>query len=255
MTQRLEKLFKWLFLSSVLVLALTFIWKDRMPEPAFYDLASLKDPMQQPTWRKPFVTEVNGQQYRIEPQFEYALDGVVVSYNDADAITDIWHHRKWQDFLNVRDLCLIWGDNLANGVYQQMDFHNDSWTCWAYWPDAATGSRFSMTQLSNNHLLADDYEVKRALMSAQPGDQVRFKGFLASYANPANGFERGTSTVRTDTGNGACETVYLQDFTIVRQANPGMRSLYLAAKWLAILSLLGFIAMFAIAPVTKPRFR
>jgi hypothetical protein len=255
MTQLLEKLFKWLFLASLLVFAATYLTKDRMPEPGFYDLTSINDPLQQATRRQPFMTEVNGQQYRIEPRFDYTLEGVVVSYNDADAITDITHHRKWQDFLNVRDLCVIWGNNITNGVYRQMDFRNDSWTCWASWPDAETGSRFAMTQLSNNHLLADDAAVKRRLMSAAPGDQVRFKGVLASYANPANGFQRGTSTVRTDTGNGACETVYLEDFAIIKQANPGMRSLYRAAKWLAILSLLGFIVMFTVAPVARPKVR
>ena len=110
---------------------------------------------------------------------------------------------------------MIWGDNVLSGVYRQTDFSNDSWTCWAYWPDRATASRFSMTQLSNNHLLTDDPDVKRALMAAEPGDHIRLKGVLAAYANPGNGFERGTSITRTDTGNGACETVYLQDFDIV----------------------------------------
>ena len=227
--------------------------KDRLPEPEFYDQSSLGEPRQQPTRKQPFVTQVQDQEYRVEPMFEYALDGVVVSYNDADGFTDITHHRKWQDFLNVRDLCVIWGDNVARGVYRQMEFHNDSWTCWAYWPDSQTRSRFSMQQLSNNHLLVDDAQVQRRLMSARPGDQVRFEGLLASYANPANGFRRGTSTVRTDTGNGACETVYLQDFRIVKQANQGLRSLYQVSKWLASLSLMGFLVMFAVAPVRRSR--
>jgi len=255
MTRLLERLFKWLFLLSLPLLTYSYLGKDRLPPPAFYAQASLEEPRQRPTRRPPFVTQVNGQAYRIKPQFEYALDGVVVSYNDADGFTDITHHRRWQDFLNVRDLCVIWGDNVTSGVYRQMQFRNDSWTCWAYWPDAQTGERFSMHQLSNNHLLADDTELKRLLMTARPGDQVHFKGLLASYANPANGFQRGTSIQRTDTGNGACETVYLEAFQIVKSANPGLRSLYRASSWLAGLSLLGFVIMFAVAPVARPRWR
>jgi hypothetical protein len=255
MMRLLESLCKWLFLLSLPVLLASYLGKDRLPDPSFYDPALLKDPRQRQIPSKPFMTNANGQQYRIDPLFDYQLQGVVVSYNDADSITDITHHRKWQDFLNVRDLCVIWGDNVTNGVYQQMVFKNDSWTCWAYWPDAASRDRFSMTQLSNNHLLADDAAVKRALMSARPGDLVQFKGLLAKYANPANGFQRGTSTTRTDTGNGACETVYLEDFAVIKQANPGLRRLYQASKWLAILSLLGYLVMFVIAPVAKPRLR
>jgi hypothetical protein len=253
MTQLLERLFKWLFLFSLPLLVYTYLERDRLPEPAFYDQASLVEPRQRATRQQPFMTQIKDQDYRIEPLFEYVLDGVVVSYNDADGVTDITHHRKWHDFLNVRDLCVIWGENVARGVYQEMEFRNDSWTCWAYWPDAQTGSRFSMHQLSNNHLLVDDEEVKRRLMLARPGDQVRFKGLLSHYANPANGFRRGTSTVRTDTGNGACETIYLQEFRIIKQANPGLRRLYQVSKWFVLLSLVGFGIMFVVAPAARSR--
>ena len=251
----LERLFKWLLLLSLPLFGAAYLGKDKLPDPAFYGAAIPGEPRQSQTLHPSFMTEVNGQQYHIDPLFDYVLEGVVVSYHDADAITDITHHRRWQDFLNVRDLCVIWGENLASGVYQEMQFHNDSWTCWASWPDRATGDRFHMTQLSNNHLLVDDPEIKRRLLAAAPGDRVRLRGTLANYANPANGFRRNTSTVRTDTGNGACETVYLREFSILQRANPGMRNLFTTTKWLLILSLSGFLIMLFIAPVAKPRFR
>jgi hypothetical protein len=70
----------------------------------------------------------------------------------------------------VHDVCVIRGDNVRTGVYLNMKFSNDSWTCWANWADEATGKRFDMTALSNNHLLMDDVTVKKALMSAETGD-------------------------------------------------------------------------------------
>lgn len=247
------RLLGWLFLLSLGVAAATWMRIDELPAPEGYDHARLAAPRQQPTDRRPFGVEVGGQRYEIEPLFEYELDGVVVSYHDADSVTDIWHHRRWQDFLNVRDLCVIWGDNVRSGVYLDMSFRNDSWTCWAYWPDALTGARFRMDALSNNHLLADDPTVQKALMAARPGDQVRFRGVLARYRNPGNGFARGTSTSRTDTGNGACETVYLESFEVVQEANDGVRVLHGAAKWLAGLSLAGFLVAFVAAPVSAMR--
>ncbi|MGI9235384.1 MAG: hypothetical protein ACR2RD_17260, partial [Woeseiaceae bacterium] len=39
-------------------------------------------------------------------------------------------------------------------------------------------------------------------------------GYLASYSN-AGGGKRGTSTTRTDTGDGACETVFVENFDII----------------------------------------
>ncbi|MEN8179390.1 MAG: hypothetical protein ABFS39_12360 [Pseudomonadota bacterium] len=253
LTSRLQSVFKWIFLISLVTTTITYFQKDRLPPADFYDTDLLAEPRQSKTHEQPFETTASDQTYSVKPFFDYELHGVVVSYHDSDSFTDITHHRRWQDFLNVRDLCVVWGDNIKNGVYREMDFSNDSWTCWAYWDNAEIASRFSMPQLSNNHLLADDDEIKRNLMAAQAGDHIHLKGVLASYANPGNGFRRGTSTVRTDTGNGACETIYLQEFEILNKANSGSRRLYAFAKWLTLISLLGFCIMFVASPVRKSK--
>lgn len=230
-------------------MTITYFYKDTIPDPGYYDIAGLEPPRQSPTADPAFTTVVNEQEYTVTPKFNYELDGVIVSYHDADAFGDIWHHKRWKDFINLRDLCVIWGENVATGVYQNMQFSNDSWTCWASWPDRETGELFNMTALSNNHLLTDDEAVKTALMAAEPGDHIRLRGVLAEYSNTAANFQRGTSTVRTDTGNGACETIYLDEFEIISKANPKPRRLFELAKWLTIISAIGFSIMFVVAPV------
>jgi hypothetical protein len=45
-----------------------------------------------------------------------------------------------------------------------------------------------------------------------------------NYSQPANQFFRGSSTVRDDTGDGACETVYVNEFKILQRANPVWRA-------------------------------
>ena len=244
---RLERIFKWMTLCSLLIVLVSYFYKDRLPPPDYFDRFYLQDPVQTVTTETVFTTEANQQQYIIEPKFDYELNGVVVSYHDADAMRDIWHHDKWKDFINLRDLCVIWGDNVDNGVYLDMGFSNDSWTCWAYWPDSATAKRFNKTALSNNHLLVDKPLVTEALMSAEPGDQIRLKGMLVSYRNPSNNFYRGTSTVRTDTGNGACETIYVNEFEIIKKANVRIRSLYEISKWLTLFGFVSFCILFAMA--------
>jgi hypothetical protein len=248
---RLENFFKWMTLCCLLITLVSYFYKDRLPSPVFYDSFYLQEPEQTPTTAATFATEQNQQQYIIEPLFDYELNGVVVSYHNADAIGDIWHHDKWKDYINLRDLCVIWGSNVDNGVYLDMSFSNDSWTCWAYWPDRDTGKRFNKAALSNNHLLVDNPVVKDALMAAEPGDQIRLKGMLASYRNPANHFYRGTSTVRTDTGNGACETIYVNEFEIIKKANARSRALYDFAKWITLLGFTIFCILFAVAPPVK----
>lgn len=240
---------KWLLLASIALLAWTAYHKDDLPNPDYYDISQLEAPRQTATDQSAFSTTVNGQEYTITPKFNYELDGVVVSYNNADGFGDIWHHKRWQDFLNLRDLCVIWGENVSSGIYQKLAFSHDTWTCWVSWRDNETGAQFKGNQLSNNHLLAEDDQIKAALINAEPGDHIRLKGVLAEYANKNNGFFRGTSTNRDDSGNGACETVYLEQFEIINKANRKIRRLYTLSKWLIALFGLGFCIAFVVAPV------
>lgn len=245
----LENLSKIGFALGLLLMAWAYTYKDRLPEPNFYEVRKLTEPRQSASNMRPFEVRAGDQTYRINPQFDYELDGVVVSYHDADSIGDIYHDSLWADFLNLRDLCVIWGDNVTSGVYRDMHFHNTTWTCWAQWPDNATGARFNGHQLSNNHLLADKDYIKRQIMEAEPGDQIRFRGYLADYSNLGNGFERGTSISRTDRGNGACETVYVTDFDVVIKANGGWRRLFSFAAGLTVMSVIGVVIMTIVAPV------
>ena len=73
--------------------------------------------------------------------------------------------------------------------------------------------------------------MAKKFRTVRVGDQVRFRGFLAEYAHRHKGqpFHRGTSTTRMDTGNGACETVYVTDLDILNRGG----GLWHAMVWVA----------------------
>lgn len=49
------------------------------------------------------------------------------------------------------------------------------------------------------------------------GDQIHFSGLLVNYRDVrAPDYWRNTSTVRTDTGDGACEVVFVKDLQILK---------------------------------------
>lgn len=246
----LEKLFKWLFIASLVALVAGWWHRDALPEPDFYDSRITQAPRQTKTSVPEFDVDAGAQRYRIKPLYAYELDGMVVSMSHAHSFTDIYH-AEWQDFLNLKDICVIWGGNVGSAVYQDMDFSNTTWTCWASWQSGTVRHRFRDDELSNNHLLADRPEVQQAILNARPGDQVRLRGYLAEYRNPSNGFFRGSSITRGDRGQGACETVYVERFEVVREANTGWRSLFAISLWLAPLSLVGFVALLLITPVRR----
>lgn len=250
---RIERCMKWLCVSATLGMLITGYYKDTLPPPTFYDDQQLSPPSQTPTDALPFYAYAENQRYLITPKFVYELEGIVVTFNDADQFGNIWHHRRWHDFINLRDVCVIWGKNVTSGIYKHLHFSSDSWTCWVTPPNAEIARQFKGTELSNNHLLITNEMIKKRLMRTEKGDHIRFKGYLATYENKANGFYRGTSTTRDDTGNGACETVFLTSFELVKKANSGLRSAFSLFKWLAIISGFLFFCLMCITPLNKKR--
>lgn len=248
--QTVNRLLLLLFLSS-LGLAIWSHWKKgQLPPPAFYDLARLQEPRQTPTDLSPFQIAAQGIDYVIEPLFDYALDGVVVSLHDSDALSDVYHFKDWKDFVNIRDLCVVWGDNVASDTFRDMQYENTTWTCWISSRDRATAARFAWDQLSNNHLLTHDPTIQAAIKSAEIGDQIHLRGQLAKYSH-AGGFSRGSSVSRADTGNGACETIYVEDFQVTRRSNPGWRRIYNLASAMTIIAFIGLSIIFFVAPYRR----
>ena len=64
---QLERIFKGLFVIAVAALGVSFFQKDKLPGPEFFSEAVLSDPLQTPTNRAPFKTQVNDQAYTITP--------------------------------------------------------------------------------------------------------------------------------------------------------------------------------------------
>ena len=235
------------------LLSISYLLKDGLPDGDDILEEILQPPIQTPVDMAPFVIEAGEMVYTITPLHTYELYGLVVSYHNCGAWWDIYHHGQWKDFINVKDLCVIWGNNVLTEVYKEMRFTSDSWTCTYYWPNREVGSRFNHTCLSNNHLLSHDESVTRSLLETSRGDQIYLRGYLAEYSHTGGDFHRGTSTNRTDKGNGACETIYVEDFEILKTGNPFWRTTHTASKFMILLSLLLIIIRFFRSSVTPNR--
>jgi hypothetical protein len=241
----LHWLSKILLLGGVALLGLSVWQKDVLPTGSSANSALLEEPRQEVAHIAPFDTQVGGITYRIKPLHEYTLHGMVVSRHDTNAWWD-YLHREWKDLLNVADLCVVWGNNIRSEAYREIAFSSGQFTCNFQTSSTEAFNAFDQTAISNNHLLSDKPSVARALRSVRIGDQVRFSGYLVEYShNHGLAFARGTSTVRTDTGNGACETVWVEDFQILRRGGGPWHMLFkLAWAMLAV----GLVAWFK-APV------
>lgn len=208
-------------------------------------LDSLQQEPEQVQVREPaFNATVGGVTYTINPLYTYEIHGLVVSRHD----TSTWWnylHREWNDHLNVVDFCVVWGRNTTSGVYRKLSYSSGQFTCNVRIPDQETFMAFDMAGLSNNHVLTDDPYVAKQLRSVRIGDQIRLRGYLAEYSHNHNGqpFRRGTSTVRNDTGNGACETVFVRSFDVLQRGGGPWRTLYWVAWVMIAIGIIGWFRL------------
>ncbi len=213
-----------IFLAAVILTCLAGFFKDRYPAVEDVYKPVFKNPKQSTTRRNPFNAYVDGKKYVIVPQFDYELNGLVVSYYDATGWWDLTHRFFWKDTLNLKDICVAYGDTVASGAYLGMSFKSGSWTCWSSFDKKWAMRNFCGSCISNNHLLAEDKEIQQQILRVRKGDQIYLKGYLASYSH--SGGSRGTSVTRYDEGNGACETIYVTEFNIIQTANRTARFLF-----------------------------
>lgn len=222
---------------ATLAVVVSFLMRNRFPDKGLV-LESLRQNPIQTEEGVPELFEVSRKDvtYTVTPLFSYELWGMIVSYHDAASFIDV-SHKLWNDYINVKDVCVIWGKNVETGVYKRMTFRNRDFTCFYRYPDRETAELFTENCLSNNHLLPADPLVAAAVRKARKGDQVHFKGWLVSYGQKGAPYSRGSSTVRNDRGNGACEVVYVTEFEILREANAAWRTLFKLSLVLVALSL------------------
>lgn len=230
---------------KILIIGVIFIFTScmglkRLPDYTSMNKEILLDPVQTPTQDKSFEIQKNKKSYQIEPVFNYELYGLVVSKHNSDSWRD--HvHKAWGDYINTQDICVIWGENVKSNRFHQVEFSSGNWTCYFYTKSNEVYQSFRLDQLSNNHVIPANDTVAKILNQIEIGDQIHLSGNLVNYSIDHSA-PRNTSTVRTDTGNGACEIVYVKTAEIIDSHNRVFARLQLVGN---ILTIAGFLLMIA----------
>ena len=180
------KILKIILLIGIALLVVSFIQKNKLPFSKNEVVEELfQEPIQTKIDKDEFKVNSNGIAYTITPLYDYELYGLVVSYHNSNYWLD-YYHNEWKDFINVKDICVIWGDNISTEVYKAMKFSSGSWTCYAKFNHGIKKeiwSKYKSNCLSNNHLLSDNEEIKKILKKVEAGDQIYLKGYLSEYSN------------------------------------------------------------------------
>ena len=229
------KIIRLLIITSFLVLLVSFWNRNELPGNIEVVTSLAAEPHQSTTRQQAFDVIYEDVEYRVAPEYDYDLTGMIVSYRHHDNNSRM--HRLANDHLNMLDVCVVWGDNASKAELHKIDFWNGIFTCNFETRDQAAWESFNVNQISNNHLLSDREHIRDAVRDIRIGDQIRVQGYLASYSSPGVAV-RGTSTTRTDTGDGACETIYVERFEILRAATSYWRLSMYASLGLLIAGLL-----------------
>ena len=99
-----------------IVIAVSFIWlvvsfwnRNDLPRNVELLPALASEPKQTSTRKKSFEAVYNDVEYLVEPEYEYDLNGMIVSYRHHEG--DSRMHLQASDHLNMLDVCVVWGDN------------------------------------------------------------------------------------------------------------------------------------------------
>lgn len=223
---------------SAMVWAVATLMRVGLPSSAEIHPQLLKGPVQTAIDRSEFLFHYRGGVYDVQPVAAYEISGLVVSHNNIKSLADIYHD---EDSVDLKDICIIWGANLRNNDFQQVDFESNAWTCsYSYFGEL----RFQHNQVANNHLLAAEAAVQKTIRSLKIGDQVTLKGMLVNYRRGNTDYVRASSLSRDDTGNGACEVMFVEEVKVLAKGRPGWDVAYHLAIWSFWLLLVGRIILF-----------
>ena len=166
-----------LIIASFAWLLVAFWNRNDLPDNIDYVDGAREEPRQSTTQKPAFDVAFNGVDYRVEPEYDYDITGMIVSYRHHDNNSRM--HRLANDHLNMLDVCVIWGQNTRSAQLDKLNFWNGIFTCNVETRDQAAWDSFDMDQLSNNHLISADERVRDRVKDVRIGDQIRVRGSLA----------------------------------------------------------------------------
>ena len=174
-------------------------------------IAGIPDPVQEENY-KYFEKDIGGYEVSIYGIYSYEIEALVVHMKD-------YYGLSLQNRLSPRDAALAWG-RVAE-LNDTIDFNwkqHHRWVRWKVdnWEDIelAGGMDYISSHLSNNHLIPANKSVKHKIKRLKMGDHIKLTGYLVNVdaENKAGKIVTwDSSTTRDDTGDGACEVIYVTD--------------------------------------------
>lgn len=144
--------------------------------------------------------------YKITPLADFHLKARVLHLE--------WYHLDRESDLAPVDLALGWGEMSDQANLDQIDIsQGNRWYHWStkHFP---VSRRIIETKSANMHIIPASDEINDRLDNVIKGDIIELTGYLV-FIKGKDGWKWKSSLSRGDTGGGACEVVWVNDFKIL----------------------------------------
>ena len=168
-------------------------------------VVATQQPSQQPMQNSSDKQAFNHNGYQITPLEDFSIEARVLAAKD-------YNFGREADLSPV-DLALGWGSMSDEAVLKDIKISQSN--RFYFWRvDSFPISRKDIeTQSANMHMIPADSQVERTLKSVRPGQVVKLTGYLIE-AKADDGWRWKSSLTRNDTGNGACEVVFVKTLSV-----------------------------------------
>jgi len=168
--------------------------------------------------------------WEFTPLFNYEITGLVFGVSHKFA-------SKFGDVI-AADVGLLWGENAEKKLYKDVKLRVMVDHYYARW---GSGASFNLHDAANTHTAACDPAAMKKIKTLKTGDQARLRGWLVNAritkepgeTDPAKIMTWNSSVIRQDSGEGACELLYVASAGDVQVLSEGPR-LWLWLKWLGL---------------------
>lgn len=191
---------------AIILLVLLIKWiMFPMANEKLSDLIDVyQDPVQKETQAEPFIIERKGYQFTVKPLAEFDISALVVSKKkyfsgiDADIVP--------------LDLGVCWGDVAKPEYLKSLQFQQYMrFLIYRIKGALPFGYDYIGTHAGNIHIVPGNNRIKKVALSLGKKDKIRMQGYLISIRsnNYKYLYTRNSSLTREDTGDGACEVMWV----------------------------------------------
>ncbi len=176
-------------------------------------IKGLKAPVQHEVDGGTVHMDKGGYDITITFKCSYDIDALVVHTKDyrgdsnmADAISPVDLGLAWGKVAELNETVDFNWDQASRRCYCEINSQEDMYL--------VGGEDFLNQSFSNNHIIPAEENVKRDVQRIRRGDHVRLRGYLVNVdgvekKSGQGGYYWYSSTTREDSGDGACEIIYV----------------------------------------------